>query len=43
MPLSSLSLSAVAMEIVPNDADVLLGRGIIHQQHPGNMRYNGIV
>jgi hypothetical protein len=32
-----------AMEIVPNDADVLLGRGIVHQLHPGNMQYNGTI
>jgi hypothetical protein len=31
----------LAMEIVPNDADVLLGRGTVHQQHPGNVVYNG--
>jgi hypothetical protein len=29
------------VEIVPQDADVLLGRGTKHQHHPGNMRYNG--
>jgi hypothetical protein len=29
------------VEIVPEDADVLLGRGTKHQHHPGNMRYNG--
>jgi hypothetical protein len=29
------------VEIVPQDADVLLGRGTKHQLHPGNMRYNG--
>jgi hypothetical protein len=30
-----------AIEIVPNDVDVLLGRGAKHQCHPGNMIYNG--
>jgi DUF2075 family protein len=31
----------LAMEIVLNDADVLLGRGTKHQLHPGNIVYNG--
>jgi hypothetical protein len=31
------------VEIVPQDADVLLGRGTKHQLHPGNLRYNGKV
>jgi hypothetical protein len=36
------SVSATATEeIVPCDADVLLGRGTKHHLHPGNMRYNG--
>jgi hypothetical protein len=31
------------VDIVPQDADVLLGRGTKHQLHPGNIRYNGKV
>jgi hypothetical protein len=37
---SSVSGTATE-EIVPCDADVLLGRGTKHHLHPGNMRYNG--
>jgi hypothetical protein len=39
---SSISVKTmVAKEIVPNNDDVLLGRGTKHHLHPGNQRYNG--
>jgi hypothetical protein len=38
---SETAMGDGGVEIVPQDADVLLGRGTKHQFHPGNMRYSG--
>jgi hypothetical protein len=40
---TAITMCGDDVEIVPQDADVLLGRGTKHQLHPGNLRYNGKV
>jgi hypothetical protein len=37
---SGSEIAMFGVEIVPEDRDVLLGRGATYQLHPGNMCYN---